>query len=553
MDREDLNTTFSFLHAEFQAECVRLSATFSQLGASLAAWFASLTAQFFSKSSAASLTFFSFLLAVLFQLLYNLLIGFFIYVCFLVAWRRFGSPLSDIPGPLVASFSESLWQLYHIIHGHIEEAVIRLHDEHGKFVRIGSNEVSICDPAAIRQVLMSHMDKGPTYAIFSMPDKRYVNLMAERSYEEHTRKSRNLAPGFSFSNIIKIEPHIDSALQILRRQLTDLGDRKEPVDFSQWLNFLSFDILGEATFSKTFGFLESGKDIGNTVKNNVFLRQYIAILGHFPWAHDFLLANPMIGFFNLTPAMHVFDTCVAAIKVRSANSEVRVDMLEQWKIQLKAHPKRMEEIEILTNAVGNLGAGSDTVSSVLQAFLYYVMKDRNILHALRTEIDEADLSDIPTYEETQRLPILQACIKETYRFHTPVGFGLTRVSPSPEGVTVAGRYFPPGTILSVNPWVIHRIKSLFGEDAREFNPRRWLGDLWRAKEMDRVMIPFGAGYNGCPGRHLGHLEVSKAAAMMIREFHIRLVDEKKEWKYENYFTVSPHSWPCYVKRRSRRR
>ncbi len=33
----------------------------------------------------------------------------------------------------------------------------------GTFVRIGHNEVSICDPSAIRQVLMSHMDKVPSH------------------------------------------------------------------------------------------------------------------------------------------------------------------------------------------------------------------------------------------------------------------------------------------------------------------------------------------------------------------------------------------------------
>jgi hypothetical protein len=63
-----------------------------------------------------------------------------------------------------------------------------------------------------------------------------------------------------------------------------------------------------------------------------------------------------------------------------------------------------------------------------------------MLDMLRKELDEAKLGHVPTYEETQRLPVLQACIKETYRFHTPVSFGLTRVAP-PEGVTTCGRHF----------------------------------------------------------------------------------------------------------------
>lgn len=397
---------------------------------------------------------------------------------------------------------------------------------------------------------LSDTCQGPTYAIFSMPDKRYVNQMAEMNCQAHIHKARNLAAGYSLTNVIKTEPYIDSALLLLGAQLDRLSSLDKPVKFEEWFNFLAFDILGEATFSQSFGFLEAGKDLGNTVANNVFLRMYISILGHFPWAHDYLLANPLIEFFNMTPSMHVFDTCVAALEVRSRSSETRKDMLELWKDQLKKHPDRMEEKDILTNAVGNLGAGSDTVSSVLQAFVYYMIHDREMLEMLHKELDGAKLADVPTYEETQRLPVLQACIKETYRFHTPVGFGLSRITP-PEGVTICGRFFKAGTILSVNPWAIHRMTSLFGDDASRFNPRRWL-DLERALKMSSTMIPFGAGYNQCPGRNLAHLEVSKATAVLMRDYDIELTDPTKEWKYENYFTVAPHDWPCIVRRRTSR-
>ncbi|KAH7346364.1 cytochrome P450 [Rhexocercosporidium sp. MPI-PUGE-AT-0058] len=461
--------------------------------------------------------------------------------------RRYFSPLSNIPGPFVASFSASLWHLWHIYTGHVEEAVIKQHQKHGTFVRIGHNEVSICDASAIRQVLMSHMDKGPTYAIFSMPDKRYVNQMAELHCSEHMRKAKNLAAGYSVTNVIKTEPFVDGALQLLRTQLEKLSSSNSPVKFEEWFNYFAFDVLGEATFSQTFGFLDAGRDIGDTVSNNVFLRLYISILGHFPWAHDYLLANPLIEYFNLTPSMHVFDTCMAAIKSRSLNPEVRKDMLEQWKDQLSKYPDRMQEIEIVTNAVGNLGAGSDTVSSVLQAFVYYMIRNPEMLDMLRKELDSAHLADVPTFEETQNLPILQACIKETLRVHPPVGFGLTRVAPA-EGITICNRRFELGTILSVNIWAMHQMTSLFGEDAATFNPRRWL-DPARASKMNSVMIAFGAGYNQCPGQNLAKLELYKTCAMVMRDFEIELVDPRREWRYETYFTVAPHDWPCVVRRR----
>jgi hypothetical protein len=50
--------------------------------------------------------------------------------------RRYFSPLSDIPGPFVASFTSSLWQLWQIAKGHTEAAVIELHQKHGITARI---------------------------------------------------------------------------------------------------------------------------------------------------------------------------------------------------------------------------------------------------------------------------------------------------------------------------------------------------------------------------------------------------------------------------------
>jgi hypothetical protein len=42
------------------------------------------------------------------------------------------------------------------------------------------------------------------------------------------------------------------------------------------------------------------------------------------------------------------------------------------------------------------------------------------------------------------------------------------------------------THVSVNPWVIHRSKEFFGQDAKEFNPNRWLEP--RSKDMERYMM-----------------------------------------------------------------
>jgi cytochrome P450 len=52
--------------------------------------------------------------------------------------------------------------------------------------------------------------------------------------------------------------------------------------------------------------------------------------------------------------------------------------------------------------------------------------------------------------------------------------GLPRIAPR-GGVTIGDRTLPEGTIVSVNPWVMHHSTELWGADAHTFNPDRWLG------------------------------------------------------------------------------
>lgn len=64
---------------------------------------------------------------------------------------------------------------------------------------------------------------------------------------------------------------------------------------------------------------------------------------------------------------------------------------------------------------------------------------------LRDEIDQAikerGSDKMLSYQDTQKLPYLQACIKEGLRMHPATGLPLVRVVPE-GGARIAGRYFP---------------------------------------------------------------------------------------------------------------
>lgn len=50
----------------------------------------------------------------------------------LCIWRRYLSPISDIPGPFAASFTR-LWHIHRILKGDQNLELIRLHNQHGMY------------------------------------------------------------------------------------------------------------------------------------------------------------------------------------------------------------------------------------------------------------------------------------------------------------------------------------------------------------------------------------------------------------------------------------
>lgn len=137
-------------------------------------------------------------------------------------------------------------------------------------------------------------------------------------------------------------------------------------------------------------------------------------------------------------------------------------------------------------------AGSDTTAISLRAIFYFLIKNPSCYKKQMDEIEQADkaglLSQHVTYEESQRLPYLQAVMKEALRMHPGIGFPLERFVPA-GGTTVCGIELPEGTIVGVNPHVIHRNKEAFGDNADDFKPERWMeADPEQLKIMERSFV-----------------------------------------------------------------
>jgi cytochrome P450 len=250
--------------------------------------------------------------------------------------------------------------------------------------------------------------------MFSLPDYRYINQMSELEPIRHIQKTRSLSAGFSLSNIAKTEPYIDNVLKLFMTRFDELCASGTPVEFQNWFSFFAFDVLGEVTFSKSFGFVQSGIDIRNAIANTGALVYYISVIGNYLWFHHLTLGNPLFSRLGLQPSSHIFDTCLLAIESRKKNPEVRHDMMQRWLDVREKQPDRLTENDIFGAAVANIGAGAETVSATAQAVVYNLIRLPELLKKVTEEIDTAqmrgELSQVVQFSEAIKLPFLQACV-----------------------------------------------------------------------------------------------------------------------------------------------
>lgn len=132
-----------------------------------------------------------------------------------------------------------------------------------------------------------------------------------------------------------------------------------------------------------------------------------------------------------------------------------------------------------------------------------------------------------TWQEGSRMTYFQACIKECLRYHPALGQILPRLVPE-GGTTVCGHYLPAGTTVGCNAFTVHRDKELYGEDADQFNPERWIdGDPEKIRKMETLNFWFGAGPRVCIGKNIAMLELTKFIPEFFRRFEVTLIDPKR--------------------------
>jgi cytochrome P450 len=109
----------------------------------------------------------------------------------------------------------------------------------------------------------------------------------------------------------------------------------------------------------------------------------------------------------------------------------------------------------------------------------------------------------PTFADLPSLPYIRAMVKETLRWSLTVPFGVPHASSADDWYE--GMFIPKGTICLVNMRLINSETDVFGSDAEQFNPARYLDENRQIKVLgsrEEGHMSFGFGRRICPGKYV---------------------------------------------------
>ncbi|KAH7907492.1 cytochrome P450 [Hygrophoropsis aurantiaca] len=152
-------------------------------------------------------------------------------------------------------------------------------------------------------------------------------------------------------------------------------------------------------------------------------------------------------------------------------------------------------------------AGRDTMASALTSAIYLLATHPKVLGRLREEImTKVGPMRRPTYDDIREMKYLRAVLNETLRVFPPVPLNVrksindtTWSSPDPEAKPL---FVPAKTTVAYSVLLMHRRVDLWGPDAQEFDPDRFIDERLHKylTKNPLIFLPFNAGPRICLGQ-----------------------------------------------------
>ncbi|EPQ55060.1 cytochrome P450 [Gloeophyllum trabeum ATCC 11539] len=429
-------------------------------------------------------------------------------IIYVLCYRLFFSPLRHLPGPFISRVT-SLQLMYNEFTANRRLYVHGLHKLHGPVIRLGPNEVAFATAEAAKQIYSvggSGYEKPRFYHLFAHFDGQ-MNMFSSIYRAEHAERRKRIADRFTKTWVT--QPQILAIVEEHSRafvsKMAHLTAVRNSVDVYRYLHAYALDSVTHYLFHP-YGThsIDGGEDMRQVEElcyHDTIKERYTEV--YFPrlyklfdiWVKAF---RPKKGPQSGYVLDHVRRTCT-----KSGVDESTI--LFKYQNMKEAIPP----LEIASEIMDQLIAGIDTTGDALCFLMWHLSlpESASIQQRLRAELLESTSAPIDD------LPYLDAVVQEGLRVYGPAPMSFPRVVPD-DGRVLEGYFLPGGTIVSSQPWTLHRFDTATFPDPEAFIPERWLDEEGKA-ERNRLFFAFAAGGRGCIGKNLAVLEMK----MLLKEVY----------------------------------
>ncbi|KAJ6448441.1 cytochrome P450, partial [Mycena sanguinolenta] len=419
---------------------------------------------------------------------------------------------------------------------------------------LGSERIVLCDPKAIGHL---HALDSWKYSHSPIAKMQLSSLICSVYFAELThewlRQRKILNPVFS-SAALKTYSSImyDSGYKACPKWQICSPEPSAALTACRIMNNVSFDVIGLAAFSQDFKSLDAEKSavvnaltaLGHSrpslnVMKILLLAQAFPILLKLPLPRSTLIAE-------ISDAM---DEVVAGLTESAKSFEsgdgpnfalgVLLNAKELTEAQLRVHVRQMclvIESIMLNSSIGQW--------ALVELSMHIEKQDR-----LRAELASFFTTDPSYHELTTALPYLDSVIRETLRLHPVLGEStrvvrhrrryhpLSKPVRTASGALIDKLPIRKGAVLTTSIYYTNLSKTVWGEDAAEFKPERWLnnseGIPASAKEYPGYhhTLTFLDGPRTCLGKGFALAEMKIVLSLLIRMFMFSARDGK-DTKFE---------------------
>lgn len=185
---------------------------------------------------------------------------------------------------------------------------------------------------------------------------------------------------------------------------------------------------------------------------------------------------------------------------------------------------------VADSALNFLSAGKDTTAQSFTWTLYALLRNPEVLKPIRDEISQQigktdrkpdlNVADL----QSSNMPVLMSTYYEALRLYPPIPF---EIQECQQDLTLPdGTFLPKDAVVVWCIWAMNRSKEIYGPDAHQFRPSRWISE--EGKFTNRSAFEFPV-FNGGPRACLG----KKMAELMAVYVLLRLLDQFDFEEYKN--------------------